>query len=312
MGSGGGGQTGTNWADLEIARMKQEKEDWNRAHQEAKDRDAETIRQINYNDSLSSGYNGAYTRGLGMVEKRGLDPKQYEGVIKSTLDATRAGISQKDANPGQYFTDSVIENALARERDNLRSRYTNEVTKRFSPGFEQSYFTGNSDDRFIDDILGRQKQEATSYLDRAKSRGTLDESGFAAAMRRIGEMESTGRATANKLGDSVLQGNRTRLTDIANQAKSQAGSYELGQDFSSSLYDNRFNETLGNLNSNLEGDIRGVMEGQKFFDVADLIARGGSLQGAVNAPTESLDAIAAREKLRNTPRGIGMAPGGTF
>ena len=90
---------------------------------------------------------------------------------------------------------------------------------------------------------------------------------YASAMRAIGEMEQSGRSTANKLGDAVLQGNRTRLSDIANSARTAANSYELGHAFDVGTYGKQFDDTLGSLNSSLSGDIYGALEGQKFFDV---------------------------------------------
>ncbi len=265
-----------------------------------------------FTNAVLSGADALRNRARQSLTRRGLDYGEYEGDIGRAIESTFRRIDPNDANPGSYFTDDIVDNVLGRTRDDLRYSFNNAIGRRFAPGFENNYFKADSDDAFINNVLGTQKKEATDYVTRARDRGMLDATGYGAAMGRIGEMEATGRATANRLGDAVLQGNRTRLTDVANRAKSEAGQYELGQTFDLGNYDRQLNDTLGGLQGSLEGDVRGALEGQKFFEVGDLLARGGAAQGAVNPQLESAEAIALRNRNRNASRGLDGTPGGTF
>jgi hypothetical protein len=140
----------------------------------------------------------------------------------------------------------------------------------------------------------------------------LDDTGYGRAMGRIGEMENIGRSEANKISDAILQGGRTNLRDIGNEAITRADEWGLGQSFDLKPYEQRWNETLGTFNNNLEGNIRGGLEGQSFFDLSDLIAKGNLAQGATNPAMEGSDAIAQRMLQRNSRRGVGASGGGVF
>lgn len=311
MSGGKAPQTGTNWMDVQRDQEQRAYEEKLRIAADEKAAQQKTANVEARNRSATQGINDARTRAYTTLRQRGIDPANFGGVIEQTLQNTLNGIGEEDTKAGSYFTDSLFDEAFGRVRDDRRAAYTNNASKVWKPGFENDYFKSDADDSFINSILGQQKDQATQYVNRARSRGQLDETGFNAALGKIGEMEQTGRSTANKLGDAVLQGNRTRLSDIANNAKAAAGSYELGQgDFDLGTYGNQFNDKLGAMNSSLQGDIYGALEGQNFFDVGDIISRGGAVQGAVNAPTERADQIAAREKLRASQRGTSSDAGG--
>lgn len=306
--SGGGG---TNWIDYKIQNEKLEFEKQNKAAADAAAAAKAQADATARTNSFNTGVENIRARGKDILSDRGLSYDDYGNVIEQAIAQANQKVQPTDLDPGKYFTDDIIYNALGRERDDRRTQFTNAVSNKYAPGFENNYFGNTSDDPFIEQVLGNQRADATGFLDRAKARGQLNDTGFAAAMRRLGEMDTTARSTANKLGEAVLQGNRTSLTDIVGNAKSAAGQYELGQTFDPSTYDTRFNEQLGTLQGRLAGDIYSALDGQKFYDFGNLIARAGQAQGTTNPAVETPDAIAAREKLRNTIRGPGPG-GGTF
>lgn len=309
--SKGGGGGGTNAIDYQIQKDKLDYEKWQQAHSEAQARDKQQAFDTNRQNSFNTGLQNVRNNARSTIANRGLNYDDYASTVEAAIAGANQKIGADDPNPGQYFNDNIIDSALGKLRDDRRASYTNQVNNRFAPGFEQNYFADTSDDQYIDAVMGQQRNDAINYVNRARDRGQLDNTGFASAMNRIGEMERTGRSTAQSLGNAVLQGNRTRLADVANTARTQAGSYELGQSFDPNVYDTRFNTALEGMTSSLEGDVRGALEGQKFFDVGDLILRAGAAQGSTNPAAESADAIAAREKRRDAPRGTG-AGGGTF
>jgi hypothetical protein len=304
--SGGGG---TNWKDVQIAKDKADREDRLRAEEDTKAAQTETARREAWHTGMQQGEGSLRNRATQRIKTLGLNPDEYGGFITDAIEGVKGRVSENDADPAKMFTDDVIDNTLSRVRDDRRTMYTNAVNSHYTPGFENQHFGSNSDDPFINEVLGRQKGEAMSYLQRAKERGQVNDAGYNAALGRIGEMERTGLSTANKLGDAVLQGNRTRLRDFANEVKSTAGAYELGGTFNLDAQHGRHDELLGGMRNNLEGDIRGALEGQKFFDVGDLITRAGAAQGAVNPTSVNADALAAAAKQRDTRRGVGGSGG---
>lgn len=311
MGKGGGGGGGTNWQDIAIENNKRQEREANQLREDQRAAAAENARYEDFKASLSRGSTNLRNKAYRDLAMRGLDAREYGGIVDEAIDAKIGSINSQDVNPGAQFTDSIVDEALGRARDTRRQKFTNDVTSKFQPGFQDNYFQSNADDAFIDDVIGRQRGDAVNYVERARSRGQLDDTGYQAALGRISEMERTGRATANTLGDAVLQGNRSRLADIGNNAKAAAGSWDLGQNFDLGQYTSQFDRELAGMNTSLQGEVLGALGGQNFFDVGDIIARAGTAQGAVNPQVEGADAIAARDKLRTLGRGTGNS-GSTF
>jgi hypothetical protein len=108
----------------------------------------------------------------------------------------------------------------------------------------------------------------------------------------------------------VIQNRRADINTQIQDALSRAGSVELGQSFDPNSYISRINQRVGEFQSNLEGDIGAALAGQQFFDIGDVITRGGMAQGVANPTPAFLDAQAARDQLRQRERGTGQ--GGTF
>jgi hypothetical protein len=210
-----------------------------------------------------------------------------------------------DPNPGQYFNDDLIDSTLNREQSARRDRNMRAIRQTFQPNAEVSLFADTMDDPFIESVITRQRGEAMTSLDNARRRGNLDDRGYEAALARLGEQERAARAEANTIGSTVLADYRNQLRGVADQAKEAAGGYMLGDNFDAGTYRNRWNSLTQDFNNRLEGDVLGRLSGETFFDLGDIITRGGVAQGAVNPRTGTLDAMAERDRVRNTDRGVG-------
>ena len=110
------------------------------------------------------------------------------------------------------------------------------------------------------------------------------------------------------IGGGILEQGRNELRDVANQGFTQARNYRFGDVFDPTTTQtnitNRQNEFMGNL----EGNIRGAVGGEQFFNTDDLISRGGAAQGVTNpagTTTGLLDVLSARNKKTQQTTGLG-------
>jgi len=305
MSFGGGRSSAPPDNSLQVEREKREEREQNRIREEERSaRDLENRRNT-FNNTLNSAITGFRNTARGNIESRGLNWNQYSGLIERAITNTRGRIADLDPNPGQYFNDDLIDSTLNREQSARRDRNMRAIRQTFQPNAEVSLFADTMDDPFIESVITRQRGEAMTSLDNARRRGNLDDRGYEAALARLGEQERAARAEANTIGSTVLADYRNQLRGVADQAKEAAGGYMLGDNFDAGTYRNRWNSLTQDFNNRLEGDVLGRLSGETFFDLGDIITRGGVAQGAVNPRTGTLDAMAERDRVRNTDRGVG-------
>ncbi|CAB4163759.1 hypothetical protein UFOVP810_54 [uncultured Caudovirales phage] len=293
-------------ADREAARVREEQARAAQAEAERVRLETEQRNAARRSEAIGAGR----TRAMKALADRGVDPNRYAADIDERLAYNAALLPSNTedftAQFGDPFVDSVINTLQTRER----GANTRALRDAFGTDFADRTFSTTADDPFVEAILGRQRTEAMNTLDRARARGQLDESGFTGATTRLGELEKAGRSTAQSLADAVIGNRRSDVNSMIQDAFGRAGSTELGQSFDPSSYINRVNQRVGEFQGNLEGDVTSALQGQQFFDIGDLITRGGEAQGVANPTPAFLDAQAARTQLRQTQRGAGQ--GGTF
>ncbi len=291
-----------NAAKAEAERLRVEQE---RAAQEAKT-DAANRAAANRSAAMSA----ARTRAMKSLESRGVNPYDYMDTIDERLNYNASLLPATTEDFTGQFGDSFVDAVTSSIRDKSRNQATRWFDTNIAPNYEETLFSSTMDDPYVDSILGRQKQEALDTVTRARSRGQLDELGFTGAVNRIGELEKSGRSTAQSLSDAVLANKRSDLRKLIDQGKSAAGSLELGQTFNPQDWSGRIQSKAKELGSSIEGDVYGALSGQQFFDIGDVITKGGQAQGVSNPTPAFLDAQASREQLRQKQRGAGQ--GGTF
>lgn len=306
---GGGGGVPQD-RSVEVEELRQEEARRVREEERRLAEEEKQARREKYTTELSRARASALNRGMETLSQRGLNPDEYGGVVHSALENQLLLVPQDDPSPGSYFTDEFIANALNKEQSGRRSQYVRRVDELFKPNFEQQFIAPTMDDAYIEDILKGQREEAMLQLNRAKARGNIDDIGYTASLRRMDDLFKAGTSQGQQLGDAVLQGYRTDLRNIGSSAREKAGQYELGASFNPDDYLTERDTRLSDINSRLEGDIRGAVGSQKFFDIGDILTRGGLTQGAVNPRLDLPAILAQRTTKQDAERGIGGA--GTF
>lgn len=239
------------------------------------------------------------------LARRGVnDQDYYMSLIEQAINRTAQGVPDTDTRPIQYFGPSLVEAALAQGGQDRRDRFTRDVDALFGPDADRRYIPDDAGRSIIDQVLNTQRGEALSALERARARGNLTDTGFSGAMQRIGELDTAGRQQANSLVANALQGIRDEFGSIRNRARSAAQSYTPGGSFSLEPFAAQKQSFLDTLGERIPGAAQNALAGQSFFDIGDILTRGGRLQGAQN-PRIAAFAPPQRSGNEEDRRGLG-------
>lgn len=267
--------------------------------QAAADRAAETARQqTQFNTDLANAITGAGNRAQSYITGRGLNYGEYQPAVDAEIARIRSGIQNLDPNVGSYFTGDIGATVLGNEQSRRRDTYGQQVNAAFNPGWESQYFTPTSDDAILGDIVGGQYQTVADQLQRALDRGQLNQTGYNAAINRLGTDRTAANAQAQSIGQAVIDRDLGTLRDIGTQAASAAGNYQLGQTFDPNYWTSQRDTTGTNLRNSFEGDIRTAIGGTQFFNPTDYIATGGTAQGALNPQSSNIAEILSARAVR--------------
>lgn len=271
----------------------------------------------NFNTQLGEGRSGAFDRARGTVEERGLDFNNFEGGINSELDRIVRGLSGPVsgtagfADPRASFEDDIASIVLNNSRDLSRRNFETAIDSFGGEGFAQNSIRNDADDAILQSILDPQFADANTSLDNAFSQGNLSRAGLDRARITLGEQQSGARSNLDQIGGDVLSQGRSDLRDIRDRGIGQARGFELGQSFTPGDVQGRLDTSLGDFNTNLEGNIRNAVGSAPLFDVNSILAN--TRQTAFNpaagtgdtAAPGLLDTLADRDKKRNESRGVG-------
>ena len=293
--------------DAQIARENAERDRAERAQ-----REAETAAR--FNQEVNSALNATRASATEKLADLGLDPNRYNDRIERELNLTRTRIPFGTQGAGQFFNTDFVDTIVNDERSKRRQNATARVQRELPLDFT-TLFSTSADDPFIDQIFGRQSNEARTMLERAQRRGNITDEGFNAGLGRIGELERAGRAQAQALGDSIINRFRSEASDVRNRALERAGSLDISEpEFDITPFTNQLNEITNRFNTNLGGEIENALAGQSFFDIGDVLTRAGIAQGAQNPAAELSPAqvLAERQRRRREQAKRGIGGEGSF
>ncbi len=263
---------------------------------------------------VSRGYDSAVSYGNSKLNSRGIDPtagygEQVSNLYRSALDRARAGAPEIVNDANSLFTPTLYDDAYGTVRSQARSGLNKQLNEFMGDGFDYDTFADTADDDIIGSILGEQKTEAQTALDRAKARGQVNDAGYASGLKELGNQELSGKSKANQLGQGVLSGYRKGLTDYGAKTRTRVDNYDLGDDFNIDSTKNRLGSMTEGYKSSLHGDILSALGGQNFFNTDTLIGKAGNASGITNnAPVGG----SASTGLLGQPLGKTSAAGSTL
>lgn len=278
MSFGGGGAPPDRSVELQI---EKDKEAQAQRERDKQDHDAAVK---TWQGTRDASYGRAKDDATTLLQTRGLDPNTYADVVNRKLASTYSGIPELDSNPDRYF-DGIAGKALDDLRDTKRSTYKSTFDK-FAPiGFENDRIQDTSDDDILNSILGTQYEGARGQADALKARGAITDQGYAADLGALDRQKAGVNSRLQDLGSVQLNTGRKKLIDTANEGRSRADAYNLGDEFDPYSYDSKIQGAYGDWQSHLRDSILGAVGDNNFFDTSNFLNTAGAAQGAQNTKT---------------------------
>lgn len=236
------------------------------------------------------------------LQSLGLDPNAYSGDIDREINNILSGINPADENPGSYFK-TAPQDIYGNLTRNFQTKNQTDIDRIFSPNYETSKINMNMDDPYIADILSEQRGNADAIIQNMLKRGVLTDTGAAGASADLDRQSSGIRTKLNTIGDTVLAGGQQKLRDVANRARTDAGTLKLGQTFDPNSYskdaDQVFNDFVASMGDQLRSNVTG-----NLFQTNGLAAVGGAAQGAGNTkynPRAAAGIFDTTDETKKTP-----------
>jgi hypothetical protein len=228
------------------------------------------------NSSLAAGRTDA----TNYFQGAGLDPATYSGDIDAQLNSIFAGINPTDENPGQYFKNAG-QNIYQNLEKGYQTKNSAALDQMFGSNFEVQKIPYTIDDPYLAGIEGEQRANADAIIKNMLDRGVLTNTGYQAAESDLDRQRPGVQSQLNEFGTGVVAGGQQKLKDVANSARTAAGTIHLGQPFNpqdySSQEDQVFNDFINTLGQQIRAKVTGNM-----YNTTGLAALAGGVQGAGN------------------------------
>jgi hypothetical protein len=234
-----------------------------------------------FQTNKTNAINNARTQVNAAFQNAGVDPSQYGSFIDPTINQYASGITDASSLAGA-FPSSLGQDIVNQATTAARNTATGSLNKEFSGDFATSNLADTSVDPFVSQIVNEQFDPLTSQLVNAHNRGTLNDSGFAAANNMLNQKKSAAMDTVRGFGMNVLGTDRGALNDYITSAKNSAGAINLGDTFDPTSYLTQARNMVNTDLSGLGGAIRNQVGGTQFADLPTLLNAGGVVQGPNN------------------------------
>jgi hypothetical protein len=137
------------------------------------------------------------------------------------------------------------------------------------------------DDPYLAGIDAEQRGNADSIIKNMLDRGVITATGYGAAQGDLDRQEAGVKSKLNEFGTGVVAGGQQQLRDVANNARTTAGTLQLGQQFDPNSYGSQADQVFNDFINTLGDQIRSKVTGN-MFNTTGLAALAGAAQGAGN------------------------------
>lgn len=227
-----------------------------------------------------TGAAGARTSTNNYFQNLGLDPSAYSGDISSQINDILSSIAPTEENPGAYFKNAG-QDIYGNLTKQFQTRNQSDLDRIFSPDFETKKVPLTIDDPYLSSIEKEQRGNADAIIQNMLKRGVLTNTGATGASADLDRQEAGVRGKLQGFGDAVVAGGQQKLKDVAQQARTTAGTLKLGQAFDPSTYSQNADQVFNDFVSSLGDQIKSKVTGN-LFQTNGLSAIGGASQGAGN------------------------------
>jgi hypothetical protein len=185
----------------------------------------------------------------------------------------------------QLRNDQLAQQAKAEAADPTAARTaaSNAISGVFTPGYETSAVPTSLTDPLEQAVYGEQRANADEIIQRMLKRGVLTDTGAQAATAELERQAPGVRSQLDKIGQTLLENERSKVSGITNKAREAAANLNVGQGFDVTPYQTEVGTELGDFSKNLSDQFRGGIPGN-LFDTSTLASIGGGAQFAGNQP----------------------------
>lgn len=232
-------------------------------------------------------YNAARTGGANRLASMGIQPGDPYGVYSawsSALDQANSGLTT-GADYSSAFSPTMLDEQLGSARTGQRNRYRSAFNTQVSPYYAEETFGSTRDDPILAAILSQQYNDAIAELDAAKGRGQATQSVYDRSLRDLGTAKATANTTLQGIGGNILSGYQSDVNRRRQSALDRAAEWDFGTTYDPAQEAQRVTSYAGERGANLEGDIRGAVGGQEFFDVNSILGNARARVGTQTTPT---------------------------
>jgi hypothetical protein len=259
--------------------------------------DTATQNENTFQANRQQAYNDALANITQTFRGQGVDPSNYMSYINPALQQAQNSVPDLSTNIASYFPTSLGQTILNQATGDQRTQMTNALNQTFTPTYAQNMLPSSIMTQPISDILSKQYDPLSSQLTNALNRGTLNQAGYQAALDKMNQGRSAAQSQLQTLGQNILTGEQTGLSNIASGARDTASNMSLGQTFDPSQFAAQGSTQAAQDIGGFGGALQNAAGNITFSDIQDLLNAGGAVQGATNPtagnPAQGTGAIGA-------------------
>lgn len=242
------------------------------------------------------------------------DTYSDNSLVQALQDAINAKYDKNDYSKYYFRSDDsnkefndIVNNFTNKQKSNLQDILSN-ASVNYDPIYGGGFNT-NYADQYVNDFLNSQYNDALEQLDRAKSRGTINDIGYNKAMNDLATQLSANKSLYGSIGRDIISGYNTGMQTNISNYQNLLDNYNLGNDYTrlnADAINNNLNTAYNNYLSGFENDFDAAMSGQTPFDVSGILGNAKVAQGVVNPQSNSLiDALSEQNTKKNQKVGLG-------
>lgn len=288
-----------------------------------------------FQHDLSTGLSNATNDVNSYFTSNGYDPSKFTSQIASAINRAGSAIIDPAQGATTAAVPSYMSSVVAGLSPNLgaqilqqinsgvQSTATNQIANEFTPTYAQDNISNDWLAPAVDTAVNAQFDPLSSQLTNAEKRGTLNSTGYDAALQALTGAKTAATSTVSGLGTNILNNDRTGVDNYITGAKDDAAGLNAATvgGFDPSKYLSGATNLVNTDKSNFGGDLTNAIGSTQFSSLGDLLNAGGVVQGA-NDPTATnpttavgavgaggpiSDAFIAQQALANQNRGLGSS-----
>mgnify|MGYP003385393881 CR=1 FL=1 len=284
-----------------------------------------------FQNDLVAGRNAATERTRNYFTQQGYDPARFESDIARAINAaagtiidpntvaTTAPTTAQTFLPqiNSAFSPSLGASILSSINAGNQSKANNAINSIFSPTYAQDNISNEWLTPAASTVLSEQFDPLDAQLTNAFKRGSLNQTGYDAALKALSGKRTAANATVSNLGNNILAADRTDIDNYITGAKADAANVNANtyDSFDPNRYLTGATDKVNRYKTNFGGDLTNAIGSTTFADLSSLLNAGGAVQGATDPtatnPTSGTggsaisDAYIAQQALAKEKRGLG-------